>query len=344
MKANPLHFLGLALLAIAPAHAQPYTNFIRQVQFPGAAEYDMSVANTNSPTSITRSQMPIDPGGARFELWTVNSVGPRSHLLSSTYVATYMPVSSVTILSEDQTASVPRTRADRPFQVTVNVVGLLSSADAPLAAKSVNFYRHVQSYGTAGDGSNIDRSMAQQLSHGSLTTNGDHSFSFAMHSVPSANLAKARGEERFSVFSLADAASGAPVSELGRQTIQIWPVADGAIAGLSNGQNIKFRLPQLTLTLNDLYPLSTTYVQAYRGAPALGTVGRVVPGSALVINEPSPQSRILVVDKYDEVVDADGQWTFELLTSTPFGIDRLAHVTFNVNRSLDVKGTFTTLE
>lgn len=344
MKFTSTRIIGLAFLAAMPAHAQPFTNFIRQVQFSAAT----TVTTTRDVDVATFGQRPselaIDPGGARFELWTVNSVGPTSHLLASTYVATYMPVATVTIISEDQTAPVPRTRADRPFQVVANVVGLLNSADAPDASRSVNFYHHVQSYGEGGDGINIDHTMAQQISQGSLTSVGDHPFSYTMHSVPSANLAKARGEERFSIFSLADTASGAPIAQLASETIQIWPVADGTMAGLTNGQKIKFRLPQLTLTLNDLYPISTTYVQAYQGPPALGTVGRVLPGSALVVNEPVPQNRILVVNNYDEVVDADGQWTFELLTSTPFGIDRLAYVTFNVNRSLDVKGTFTTLE
>jgi hypothetical protein len=316
------------------------------VQYPGGIIYQglKNLANSSDPNNITKSEMPIDPGGARFELWTVTSDLSAEYLLSSTYVATYMPVSTVTIRSEDQTSPLPRTRADRPFQVVVNMAGLLEGDDEPDASKKVNFYHHVQSYGADGDGTNLDRGLATVIADGSLEKNGDHTFAYAIHSVPSANLAKARGEERFSVFSLADEASGAPIAELASQTIQVWPVADGAIAGLTNNQKIKFRLPQLTLTLNDLYPMSTTYVQAYKGAPALGTVGKVVPGSALALNEPAPQSRTLVVDNYDEVVDSDGQWTFELVTSTPFGIDRLAYVTFQVNRSLDVRGATTTLE
>lgn len=344
MKATPIRLLGLALLATAPSHAQTYTNFIRQVQFPTGMERDVDV----DPFGNRQSELPIDPGGARFELWTVSSNGPTFHLLSSTYVSTYMPVSTLTIYSEDQTSDVLRTRADRPFRVVVNLEGLLNGATDPEASKKVTFVHKVQSYGEGGDGTNIDRTMAQELSSGYLSTNGDHTFPFAMHSVPSANLAKARGEQRFTVWSIPDVKSDgtviAPSSELASKTIQIWPVADGAIAGLTDNQKIKFRLPQLTLTLNDLYPISTTYVQAYKGAPALGTVGKVVPGSALAINEPAPQSRVLMVDNYDEVVDSDGQWTFELVTSTPFGIDRLDFVTFQVNRSLDVRGSQTTLE
>jgi hypothetical protein len=70
----------------------------------------------------------------------------------------------------------------------------------------------------------------------------------------------------------------------------------------------------------------------------------MLPGSALTINEPVSQNRVLVVDKYDEVVDEEGQWTFELVTSTPFGIDRLAYVTCNVDRTILFRGTMGTME
>lgn len=41
---------------------------------------------------------------------------------------------------------------------------------------------------------------------------------------------------------------------------------------------------------------------------------------------------------------SDGVWTMELLTSTPFGIDRLAHVTFTVDRTISVNGSVTTID
>ena len=43
-------------------------------------------------------------------------------------------------------------------------------------------------------------------------------------------------------------------------------------------------------------------------------------------------------------METDGRYTIEMLISTPFGIDRLAYVSFDVNRMIEVNGTFTTIE
>ena len=150
------------------------------------------------------------------------------------------------------------------------------------------------------------------------------------------------GEERFAVFSVAG--YQAPVTQIASSYIQIWPVADGSLAGISQGQLIRFTLPQLTVTLNDLYPSSTTYVQAYQGDPQLGVVGKTLPGSVLVINDSIPQSRVLTLKDYDAVFDTEGRWTLELLTVTPFGTDRLAYVSFDIDRIIRVNTTLTTDE
>ncbi len=330
--------IAAGLLCGSRVSAETYTNFIRQVQFPSGVQWDASVAAAGQQLS----SMAIDPGGARFELWTVASTGPKSYLLESCYVGTYIPVATVVMRSEDGSSSIPRTRADRPFYVDISVNGLLAGATDPEPSKSVKFLRHVQSYGVGGTGVGIDRSQATLLTQSSIVTNGTQNLTFVLNSVPGADRSKVRGEERFSLFSLAD--YQAPESQLASQFIQIWPVADGAIAGIAEGQLIRYTLPQVTLTINDLYPNSTTYAQVYKGNPQLGTTGTIVPGSALVINDSIPQSRVLIVDNYESVFDTDGRWTMELLTVTPFGIDRLAYVSFNLDRTIEVNGTFTTIE
>ena len=334
-----LHLTTAALLLSGTnALSQTYTNFIRQVQYPSAVVWDASVAANGQQLSA----LAIDPGGARFELWTVSSVGPTSFLLDSSYVGTYIPVSTVVIRSEDTTSAIPRTRADRPFYVDIAVSGLLSGEDDPDPSKSVKFLRHVQSYGVGGTGIGIDRSQATLLSQSSIETNGTQNLTFLLNSVPGADRAKVRGEERFSIFSLQD--YQAPESQIASQFIQIWPVADGAIAGIAQNQLIRYSLPQLTFTLNDLYPNSTTYAQVYKGNPVLGTTGTVIPGSALALSESVPQSRVLLVNNYDAVFTSDGRWTMELVTKTPFGIDRLSVVSFDLDRTMKVNGTFTTIE
>ena len=345
MKTSPLISSLLAAAALAaPAFGQSgtaFTNFIRQVQLPSYVERDMSV----SATGEALSPLAIDPGGARFELWTVkNTNPPTAYLLDSKYVGTYVPIAQVAILSEDPYTTIPRTRADRPYRVQVTMSGLLTDPNAPEASQMVNFLHHVQSYGTGGTGVGIDRTQATLKGSISLIQNGISTYSYTVNQVPGANRAKVRGEERYSVFSLEDYQS--PESQLSSQFIQIWPVADGAISGITNNQLVRFRMPAITITLNDLYPGSSTYTQVYKGAPALGMEGITVPGGAWNNTKAVPEAKSLTIDDFAGVFDdgGDGQWTLEVITSTPFGLDRLAYVSFNLDRTIEFRGSITSQE
>jgi hypothetical protein len=277
----------------------------------------------------------------------VHSTTLERFLLSSTYVSSYIPVATVAIRSEDNTSVIPRTRADRPFSVDVTLTGLLPSGNGvPDAATKVKFLRHVQSYGVGGTGIGIDRTQATLLSQTEINQNGTQTLNYQITSVPGADRAKLRGEERFSVFSLEDSRDTykVPESQLTSQYIQIWPVADGSITGISQGQFVRYQLPQVTLTVNDLYPSSTTFAQVYKGDAQLGVSGTIIPGSAVTIKDSIPQNRVLVLNDYGNVFDSDGRWTMELLTVTPFGTDRLSYVTFNLDRTMKVNGTFVTIK
>jgi hypothetical protein len=343
MKATLIRLFVFALLAGGTAFGQAsdyYTNFVRQVQIPSGVRWDASV----TPSGEQLSPLPINPGGARFELWTVQSDPLLVYLLDSKYVGTYVPIANVNIRTEDPYlyTGVPRTRADRPFVVDIDVSGLRSGITDPEPSKSVKLLRHVQSYGLGGNGTGLDRTQATLLSQVSLVNNATHRLTYTVTSIPGADRSKVAGEERFSVYSLAD--YQAPELQLSSMYVQIWPVADGSISGLAQNQMIRFKMPSVTLTLNDLYPDSRTYAQVYKGAPQLGTVGTVIGGSSLIVYGAVPQSRVLVLEDWDAVIDTDGQWTMELLTSTPFGVDRLAYVTFDVDRTIEMNGTFTTIE
>lgn len=353
MKSTPilLAFATSALLSDA-AEIITYTNFIRQFQTPSNVVWDASASVAAS--GAQPSDLSINPGGARFELWTVaNSTPPVSYLLDTAYVGTYIPVATVAIRSDDPYPMIPRTRVDRPFHVDVTVSGLLSGATDPDASKSVKFTRHVQSYGVGGTGVSIDRTQASLLSQSFINTNGTQTITIPAWgtSIPGADPLKIRGEERFSVFSIADNRTGAdgltysvPETQISSKFIQIWPMADGLVSGIAANQTFRFTMPTLTLTLNDLYPSSTTYAQVYKGGPVLGTNGTVVPGSSLVVNDSLPVNRVLTLNAYDSIFTSDGLWTMELLTSTPFGVTRLHYVSFTVDRTIEVNGTFTTIE
>jgi hypothetical protein len=341
MKALSIQLMIAAALACAaPAQItnDNYTNFIRQVQLPDGVVWDASVLSSGQQESA----LEINPGGARFELHTVRSQPLTSYLLGTRYVGTYVPIAEVKIRTEDINSLTPRTRADRPFYVDVTVDGLRSGASDPEASKRVKFFHHVQSYGDGGTGENLDRTQARLLSWVFIQKNGSQTLSYALSNVPGANRAKIRGEERFSVFSMED--YQAPESEVAADTVQIWPVADGTISGIADGELLKFTVPTLTLAINDIYPEARVYAQVYQGNPQLGTKGAIVPGSAVVINEAIPQNRLLTVSNWDSVITSNGTWTMELLTSTVFGVDRLDHVTFTVDRTISVNGSVTTIE
>lgn len=344
---------GFSLMTGLVVQAQTnatYTNFIRQTQFESGANPIIGYLNGIAPIDEDNSPLAINPGGATFQLWTVREINGQltSFLLAQTYVSAYMPtVENLSILTEDQTWPTPRTRADRAFQVVVNMDGLLLGETVPEAARRVNLFHHVQPTTDATETQSINWTQASQVSVGSITGNDINIFPFAVHSIPAVSLHKGRGQERFLIESLPDAASDAPATELASKTIQIWPCADGSIAGITNGQRIRFRLPQLTLTLNDLYPNSTTYLKAYRGplSAVPNSPGRVILESQVPLNQELPKSEIRVVQGYDAVVDTDGEWTFELVTDTPFGRgEYLDHVTFTIDRSLDFKGGIHTIE
>jgi len=328
----------IAAATLASAQTPGYTNFIRQLQTSTGVQRDASVA----ASGVQWSPLPVGSGGSRFELWTVTNQPLASYLLDTKYVGAFIPVAGVTIHSEDPYGPVLRTRADRPFSVHISVSGLLNAITDPAPTKYVNVLRYVQSYGTNGTGVNLDNSHATLLTQASITQDGSQTLSYALTSIPGTNLRKVRGEERFSLFSQAQRQTS--VAQIASSHIQIWPVADGVLSGLSQGQLIRLAMPQVTVTLNDLYPSSTTYVQVYHGNPQLGVTGKTVPGSTLVLNESVPQSRVLTLKGYDAVLDSEGLWTMELLTLTPFGIDRLAYVSFNLNRMIKINSNLTTIE
>jgi hypothetical protein len=340
MNAWPFHIIAvlMATCAMASAQTSTYTNFIRQIQMPSGVQWDATVAASGTQLS----SLAIDPGGANFQLWTVNSSPLTNYLLDTKYVGTYVPQATMVIRSEDPYPAIPRTRADRPFYVDYTVSGLLSGLTDPAGAKSATLLHYVQSYGTGGTGVNLDRNQATLLTQATISSNGASTLTYTVNAVPGSVRTKVRGEERFSVFSVAD--YQAPASQLASQFIQIWPVADGSIAGLTQGTLIRFAVPQLTFTFNDLYPNSTTYAQVYQGNPQLGVTGTTVPGSAVVINDTVPQSRVLTVKSYDAVFNDDGRWTMELITVTPFGTDRLAYVYFDIERIIRVNSSMTTIE
>ncbi len=337
---------ALALvLAASEAAAQTRTNFIRQVHQATGVQWDVSVGDTGTRQAV----LPVLPGGSRFELWTIESHSMKNFLLDVKFVDVNLPKSNIRIVTEDPCTTVVRTRADRPFRVEVTTSGLLSSLGLPLLSDLVVVYRHVQAYGSGEEilglplgGLNLNFDQGILLSAGTISGNGTKVLHYPITAIPGPDRAKVMGEERFSVVTLPDL--GNPLAPLAMKFLQVWPVADGLIEGIDEGQTIRGSLPEVVLTAHDLYPDSQTYAQIYPGGVRNGVGGAVVPGSAVVVNHQVPQNRQLRLSDWDEAVPDNGRWTLELLTVTPFGTDRLDHVTFDVQRALKVRGSLSSLD
>lgn len=275
------------------------------------------------------SPLALGEGGSKFELWAVRASPPvEAILLDSTVVSPYLPSASVTIRSEDPYPVLPRTRADRPFHVDVAVLGIVNTAGAPDNLRGVTLLRHGQSYGPGGTGAQLDRAQATLVSETPITADGEQTLTFAVSGIPGAGNQDARGEERFTLMS--QESYDFPAMLLSSRSIQVWPVAGGTISGLTPEQTIGPALPEITIDLNDLYPSSTTFAQVYQGSPQSGVTGTVLPGSTIVVDDSVPADRTLVLNNYGSVFDSNGLWTLEILTRTPFGTDRITHVTFSV--------------
>ena len=308
-----------------------YSHFIRQVRSPDNVTFDASVAQSGQMLSQPITGMT----NLSVELWSVDNRTLDAYRLDAAVCSLTLPTAAIVIRSEDPYPVLPRTRADRPFQVEISIEGLSDDPGAPDPLRSITVQRHVQSYGTSGVGNNIDRSQGALHSETTINDNGVSLAVDSEHVIPGEESTKVRGEERFSIMTVASHEMPASIIDSG--LIQIWPVADSWIEGLVDGQSIGPSVPDLTIHLKDLYPSSTSYAQVYRGTPQTGVAGRIVPESMFAINGATPQDRVATVRDYLALFDSDGVWTMEILTQSPFGMDRLTSVSFTVEGTASIR-------
>lgn len=368
MKSSYLRWILLGIMSSSCGFGQvTYVNYLRQVQLPdggGTWTWDPSTTVVAAGSQLSREG--VQQAGSRFDLWTIRSAPLTEYLLDSCLVGTSVPRAELVIDTEDPfgknlTAVGPvpvnipgklrRTRADRQFTVYLTISNMLSGATDPLATKSVDYLRHVQSYGT-GVGQGLDRTQATRLTQVPITTNGSQVRPILGTQIPGSPLTKLRGEERFSVFTIADPTPGSlPPAQLASQYIQIWPVTDGRITGIATGDTVRFSMPPITITYNDIYPDAEVYAQVYKGERVAGKVGSRIEGGGKTNTGSSPTREVLTPTKLDPLFTSDGRWTIELITVSPFGTEYLktptdapAFVTFTVDRTIEVNSTVTTVE
>lgn len=334
-------FLTLAWIAsIAASHAQ---GFIRQIQVINNQPliYDIPVGNDNG----TVQSRPLTAESSVFQLYT-NVPGPNNTQtltkLDEKTVGTFLPTAGVQILTEDPYFP-PRTRADKPYSVRLSISGLRpGSPDVPEYAKTVHTARSYKVYdSTTFQPTSVGGNYADTFS---FRQNGTYVESSILQRLPGDNPGAVTGEETFVVSLHPDAG---PYTELAKATVQVWPVAVGAIAGIEEGKRY-FAVPtDGRFSVRNIYPKSVTYAQVYKGPHVLGTTGTPLPSTVVSYDTYLPQTAVLTLTDLPSVVDGDGTYTVEVLTITPFNNgapELLTHVSFVLKRTLKVNSMITTAE
>lgn len=325
--------LGALLCSHVHAAGEGYVNFVRQTQQSTGVVWSMSV----NASGTAPSQGVLEAEGALFQLWTVKRDTGADYLLDQKLVGTYMPSATVTIQTLDPYSLRKRTRADKPFTVTINVAGLLSGPGIQDAAKRVLVEQHLKAYtGGVTSFTPAEATSGAPKASASIYNNGATALNFAATSLTGADPTKVSGEEHFVVHALADGT--VTQSQIASANVQVWAVATGEISGIETGDRIRSRAPQLTVVMNDLYPRSSTYLQVYKGTVGTALNPIRIMGVGKELDQDTSLSDTHTASGYDYAFPEDGQYTIELVTETPFGTERLDHVTFTVNRTLVVNG------
>ncbi|MEM9081320.1 MAG: hypothetical protein AAGC74_11585 [Verrucomicrobiota bacterium] len=341
MKSSTLTlFIFGALLSFLPA--QSWVNWIRQIQTEENGQIARDLYVNAEGTEL--AQDPVPEGGALFELWTLRDDPFGEWLLDQSTVGAYLPRATVTVITEDPYPNANRTRADRPFTVRVEMEGLIDdgSGDVQQAARQVLFQQFAQSY--PNDSYSLPGGEVTSDVHYEtyLSDNGDHVLEFTLTALDSGNPLKAAGEEHFFIQALED--YGVDPVVIARDEIQIWPVADGEIEGVTADERVGSTPRDLTMRVNDVYPGSIIYCHVYEGAPVLGTEGTLVPGSHKNVTATFATDHEFLLTDWEGVFPEDGYYTLELLTVTPFGTERLDHVSFYIDATLEFRGSIQGLQ
>ena len=246
------------------------------------------------------------------------------------------------ILTADPYEPVRRTRCDQPFQVRITVAGLLSTLDpsyptAPEAAKKVDYTHSIFSY---PEGSHSFEGVASPVGilweEGTLDGNVTATVTFGATNLTGPELTEVEGEEVFTASALADFGVSATILDSAR--LQIWPIATGSFSGYDPNEYF-VEVPSVTVELEDLYPMSSTYVRLYPGNPSSDpTDVTMVSASYVVIEDSIPQNRTLVLKDLDRYFVKEGVHTIEILHETPFGTDLLNTGTIRVDRTVRFNG------
>jgi len=338
---------GLIITGAIPAYAE--VDFIEQIEHASDIIYHVYVDGPQEGESKNGDQispMPIGETGSTYHLYSTGLAPDNSvYLLDEKYVAAYTPTTTISITSEDPHPN-PRTRADEPFTVDIKVEGLLQKTiDTPKAALNVYIQQLSINYDPLLDRARADGTTEELLTDDFFIVENAEIQRTGMTKLTSDTFFKERGEEVFRAYALPD--TNLDWLQIASGKIQIWPIADASISGVTHGQQITRSLPNIAVDLTDLYPDSSTKLQIYEGPQTLGTTGTIIEGSLVTFNSITPQDAQILVSNWDSYATVDGEYTIEVITSTPFdnrAPERLAWITFEIDRTIILHGSVTSSE
>lgn len=258
--------------------------------------------------------------------------------LDETTLGSAFPSTKLTIQSEDP-HSPPRTRADKPFTVSLQIKSLAHPASM------VSIHHQGNQYNPS---THSPKTLDADQDFGWWTISKPRNQQGSFYpSLPAPDLTQVEGTETFTVYShhsdpATKPSGSASAIPLGSASIQIWPVATATINGITTDSTIsQAQLKQpVNISCQDLYPDSVTYVQIYRGDAKLGTKGTVLPQSVIRFDTSVPQDQLIPLGEWRDTL-VDGKYTIEVLTITPFNQgkpERLAHTTFVIDRGMHSPG------
>lgn len=314
-----------------------WTVTLVQKHLESAGVYQGAVSMEGSRVSFA----PIPEGGSEFTLWAYRR-GPNGleeHLVDTEVVGAYLPDGNLWITTPDPfTGGIPRTRIDQGFTLNFEVEGLLEGADAPEAARKVMLDHKIAS--AQGDPKDSNLGPKQDFNQSFIDRNGVGSIPFIASNLPGTDPYNDAGVESFNLYALPDGQIAA--LELSEAQVQIWPMSTADFSGVDASSTFTIA-PEVSVDLVNLYPESETWVQFYRGPEAIGTNGTRLTENVAIVNDIIPRNMTMRFTQLDSILTDNGEWTLEVLTRTPFGIERLNFLTLNIDRDLKLRGSFQTL-
>jgi len=343
-----MKFSTIFILAGSVTAVSAQTDFVRQIQLTGTTVplvYDIAVS-TETGTMVSK---PLEGEGAVFQLYASGLEASRFNTLpikvAEDTVGAFYPKVTLQIGSQDPHTP-PRTRADKPFSVTFSVEHLLNTPEAPLYARTIELQRQYQLYDAITRAVPTDpKAAGSYKEYIEFYGNGTYYEPAAYHQLPGTSSTSAQGKETYIAYTHPDA-SGRQY-QLGAAALEIWPVARGVIKNITEGAKYTFLPATAYVEMKDLYPLSSTYVQVYKGKPVLGTEGTILKSTVRTYDTPVPQDSVARLDEMDAAITEDGFYTIEVLTVTPFNNqapERIGYTYIEVDRTIEVRASTTTSE